>query len=144
MRKASWDPLNTNNVMYHDSSILRKKIKLSLWKKPTNYILVSGEKMWSLKTAIFGLIFKKQLTRVSSICFLKYTKVLARCLGDLSSQTVETWGNPTWKKCRILVSSFISYHEVCASLEFLKTQDVKPCFWKIFIDDIFFIWNLGK
>ena len=24
--------------------------------------------------------------------------------------------------------------------EFLKTQDIKPLFWKRFIDDIFFIW----
>ena len=26
-------------------------------------------------------------------------------------------------------------------MEFLKTQDIKPCFWKRFIDDIFFIWT---
>ena len=24
--------------------------------------------------------------------------------------------------------------------EFLKTQDIKPWFWKIFVDEIFFIW----
>ena len=25
--------------------------------------------------------------------------------------------------------------------EFLKTQDTKPCLWKRFFDDIFFIWT---
>ena len=25
--------------------------------------------------------------------------------------------------------------------DFLQTQDIKPWFWKIFIDDIFFIWT---
>ena len=25
--------------------------------------------------------------------------------------------------------------------EFLKTQDIKPWFWKRFIDDIFFVWT---
>ena len=28
--------------------------------------------------------------------------------------------------------------------EFLKTQDIKPWFWKRFIDDIFFIWTEGE
>ena len=26
-------------------------------------------------------------------------------------------------------------------MEFLKTQDIKPWFWKRFIDDVFFIWT---
>ena len=28
--------------------------------------------------------------------------------------------------------------------KFLKTQDIKPWFWKRFIDDIFFIWTESK
>ena len=26
-------------------------------------------------------------------------------------------------------------------MEFLKTKDVKPCLWKRFIDNVFFIWT---
>ena len=26
-------------------------------------------------------------------------------------------------------------------MEFLKTKDIKPCLWKRFIDNVFFIWT---